>query len=444
MIIKRLLTGAIKIITLSLIILTFINSSAFASENVDYSVTISPSLTLTIPTSSIILNLDPSSRTFDSKNFTVSVGTNNKTGYKLTLSTPNDNTDLERDTSSDTTAISATIPTLDTGTYTESTFTVNKWGYKINTNTAIPSIITSDYIPFTSGNTLMERDTAVNQDQAELSFASKIDYLQPAGAYNTTLQFNIVANPLVQYMQDWAGCSVMNTGDVITLMDSRDNEEYLVGKLADGNCWMLENLRLDISDTTVQSNLDSTTTNATDTVLNYLINGGGSSPYPANGVIAKTATGGSWADSYPNPYIATQYRDVIQTAVGSAPAGKIGIFYNFCAASAGSYCYSNGTGKGSPSYDVCPKGWRLPIVNEYTTLYNSYGNVADFMLSLSTPLSGNFVENTLKLQGTNGYFWTSTFATGQIMRDLRITASTVSYGNSAGRYCGFSVRCIAK
>ena len=424
----------------------FISNPVFA-DNVDYSVTIEPSLTLTIPTSSIVLNLDPSSKTFDSKNLNVSVGTNNKTGYKLTLSTPNDNTDLERDTSGDTTAISATIPTLDTGTYTESTFTANKWGYSINSNTAIPSTVTTGFVPFVSGNTLMERDTAINHDETELSFASKIDYLQPAGAYNTILQFNIVANPLVDYMQNLN--PALCTTTPMTVVDKRDNEEYTIAKLADGNCWLLENLRLDISDPSVQAKLTSATTNADNATLGYLKNGGGSSPYPANSVIAKTASSGSWTNDYANPYIATEYKNTIQPASGSSPAGKIGIYYNFCAASAGSYCYAENLSSGNASQDICPAGWRLPAggaSGEYKALFAAYSsNVANFQAALSTPLSGDFYSGSAYNRGSYGNFWSSTRNDGSNMYYMYVSSSLVApQSGNVGRFDGFSVRCVLK
>ena len=249
-------------------------------------------------------------------------------------------------------------------------------------------------------------------------------------------------------LQNWTGCSAMSVGDTVTLIDSRDNEQYLVGKLADNNCWTLENLRLDISDATVQTKLDSTTTNATDTTLNYLINGGGSSPYPANGVIAKTASSGSWADNYANPYIATQYKNTVQPASGSAPAGIIGIYYNYCAASAGSYCYAANASSGDASQDICPAGWRMPTggaSGQYQALYTAYSsNVANFEAALSTPLSGYFLSGTAGYQGTDGYSWSSTRSGGSGMYILDVNASTVSpqYGNN--RRYGFPVRCVMK
>lgn len=52
-------------------------------------------------------------------------------------------------------------------------------------------------------------------------------------------------------LQGWKGCESMNVGDVTALTDTRDESTYAVAKYADEKCWMMENLRLDLSDTDV-------------------------------------------------------------------------------------------------------------------------------------------------------------------------------------------------
>ena len=55
--------------------------------------------------------------------------------------------------------------------------------------------------------------------------------------------------------------------------------------------------------------------------------------------------------------------------------GKIGVYYNYCAASAGTVCAVSNTI--NASVDVCPKGWRMPTGGpggEYESLYASYSN----------------------------------------------------------------------
>ena len=56
-------------------------------------------------------------------------------------------------------------------------------------------------------------------------------------------------------LQNWSGCSSLQSGAVTALTDQRDNDTYAVAKLADGNCWMIENLRLE---STAEHNSDGT------------------------------------------------------------------------------------------------------------------------------------------------------------------------------------------
>lgn len=78
-------------------------------------------------------------------------------------------------------------------------------------------------------------------------------------------------NPI--YFQDWNNCDnltpanfdneteTITGGSVIALTDKRDNQVYAVAKLADGNCWMIENLRLEASGTMGYNMNDSSITN---------------------------------------------------------------------------------------------------------------------------------------------------------------------------------------
>ncbi len=253
------------------------------------------------------------------------------------------------------------------------------------------------------------------------------------------------------YIQNFtkAMCQAQASSAAKIVIDRRDEKAYTVKKLADGNCWLLENLRLDLS-TVSLSALQGTTsapnTNATNQILTYLKNGGGTSPYPTSGVVAKTASGGSWGDSYNLPYIHTAYENTIQAASGSAPAGKIGIYYNYCAASAGSYCYASGAATGNASYDICPSGWHMPTggsSGQYQNLYTTYSsNVANFEIALNTPLSGYIsASGWPDLQGSRGLFWSPTRDTGFDMYNLYVTASATAQDRQ-NRRCGFSVRCV--
>ena len=58
--------------------------------------------------------------------------------------------------------------------------------------------------------------------------------------------------PSTGYLQTWNGCASLSEGDVIALTDNRDDSTYAVAKYADGQCWMMENLRLDLSDSDLE------------------------------------------------------------------------------------------------------------------------------------------------------------------------------------------------
>ena len=253
-------------------------------------------------------------------------------------------------------------------------------------------------------------------------------------------------------MQNWTGCSSLAQGDTEEVYDTRDNEVYLIGKLADGKCWMLDNLRLDLGNSTVLNNTTESNTNASTTTLNYLKNGGGSASdrYP----IVKI-NNVPWTSSdqnyYSTPMAISTYKDQTTTSHGEG-SGKIGVYYNYCAASAGNYCFGRGsTSAGSPSgnatEDICPKGWRMPTggsSGEYQALYTAYSSDGtSFRNALSTPRSGNFTNGSASKQGDTGYFWSSTYGSADGMYTLRVYYdSGVDLSEKLGRHYGFSVRCL--
>jgi uncharacterized protein (TIGR02145 family) len=268
-------------------------------------------------------------------------------------------------------------------------------------------------------------------------------------------------------MQEVNSCPAsLTTGQVYTIKDSRDNTEYHTAKLADGNCWMLDNLALDL--VTHKNDLSSANTNASDTTLNYLRNGGGSTSnqYATAGVSNWTSS-----YSYSAPLVNITNKDVVPTSSlyggtddpmkDKVVAGnwKVGGYYNFCAASAGSYCYGNGTDSGTSSgnatEDICPKGWRLPTSNtsgEYPALakaiYGSTGSTSDstayanYRSALRLPLSGYFYNGSAYGHGSYGGWWSSTHYTNNSMYRLYANTSDINpaYGND--RRNGSSVRCV--
>ncbi|MBQ8156578.1 hypothetical protein IJ101_02210 [Candidatus Saccharibacteria bacterium] len=237
-------------------------------------------------------------------------------------------------------------------------------------------------------------------------------------------------------------CKAVTTGQTTTLIDNRDGSTYVVGKLADGNCWFLDNLKLDL----VTVSLDNLVgkTNATDTTLGYLKNGGGTNPYTANAVSTSWSSGDS---DFKNPKINKGSIDTSVTNYGVG-SGKTGIFYNYCAASAGSYCYAVNAGKGNATEDICPAGWRLPTggtssTSEQNKLLQAYNNdLEDFRTAFSANLTGEWVNGSVSNKNKNGYYWSSTLYTTTSMYYLSLNTSTTSASDYNGRRYGDPVRCI--
>ena len=271
-------------------------------------------------------------------------------------------------------------------------------------------------------------------------------------------QFTMAGNSSITLYAVWAAYSSLPTIQSITtstcsaspmlVKDSRDYEVYTIQRLADGKCWLLDNLALDLTNTTVKNDLSASNTNASATTLNYLKNGGGttSDQYATAGVANWTSS-----YSYSAPLINTASKDTpVSYAMGQSGTGKIGLYYNYCAATAGSYCYGDGTSPGTPSgdatEDICPKGWRMPTggsSGEYQSLYTAYSSdKAAFVNALRTPLSGYFDNGSVNNQGSGGDFWSSTRNGNSFVYYLNVTTSYVYTQNSSSRIRGNPVRCV--
>ena len=235
------------------------------------------------------------------------------------------------------------------------------------------------------------------------------------------------------------------TTTATTAVDNRDNEEYLIQRLADGKCWMLDNLRLDLTNSTILNGLTTSNTHVDANSLTSLKSGNRSAgaQYASSGFV-------KWDSSSPdNVYNQAKanadYKDTTTTSYGEG-SGKIGVYYNYCAASAGSYCYDSGAGTGNAQYDLCPAGWRMPTggsSGEYRALYTAYSSDAtSFRNALSTPLSGYFDDGSAYSQGSTGYFWSSTYNDGNSMYYLFFDSSAVYPTGSDYRNSGNSLRCL--
>ncbi|TWO98591.1 hypothetical protein EUA78_01325, partial [TM7 phylum sp. oral taxon 351] len=193
-----------------------------------------------------------------------------------------------------------------------------------------------------------------------------------------------------------------------TLTDTRDNNTYTISKLADGKCWMTQNLRI----------INKTITPADSNVTsNYTI--------PASSINGFTSsdTSNAYVDSY-------------------------GGFYNWYTATAGTGTTALSTnGQNAPS-SICPKGWRLPtsgnIYSEFQTLYNNYRSSSALRSNpVNLTLSGGAFSGRRLNQDSYGNYWSSTVDSSEYAYNLYLTTSSVNPVLSRGEYQGLSVRCIA-
>lgn len=212
----------------------------------------------------------------------------------------------------------------------------------------------------------------------------------------------------IALMQDFDKSSLPNTGDTAKVVDVRDGNVYTVKKLADGNVWMTENLRL----------INKTISNADSNLL-----AGETWTIPASSI-----TGFSERNTN-NAYLDSTY----------------GGYYTFYTATAGWGTQS--VTSGNAPKDICPKGWRLPTgySGEFQTLYSNYGSSALMQGEPNFTLSGFVYNGAVDRQGLYGYYWSSTVHNAYNAYLSWLNSSTFSpQASSDNKFLGVSVRCIAK
>ena len=152
----------------------------------------------------------------------------------------------------------------------------------------------------------------------------------------------------LRYMQDVATWkNSVGDGQTTTAIDIRDDSEYTVARLADGNLWMTKNLRLNLSNADVTA---------------------GNTNHPTNNFVTAVsndpkASSHTWCNSTTAECDRIEYSDANIGNLATDGFGhtydEYGIYYNWYTATAG-----NGTFNTETYYavqgDICPSGWHLP------------------------------------------------------------------------------------
>ena len=460
---------------------TFMLSSLAHADNVVVNAEIQSVLAITAP-SNLDLNIMPSSTgALTSGEVEVNVTSNNATGYTLSMSASTDNTALTNTETSD------TINSTTNASESPNTLSANTWGWYPSSLSTNPGSSTGNYqfiaIPAVSSAATVKTTAAPStNDISTVSFGVSVDTSIPAGTYANTVVFSAIANYVQQTitisfdgngadagsmanqyidagtsqnlnpngytrtgfifsgwntepdgtgtpyadqasyqapaepssysvtlyaqweeipaMQDFTNalCQNLASSSNFTVTDLRDNNDYTV-RYINGNCWMTQNLRLAGGTT-----LNSSTSNV-------------SSSYT---IPTTDLTTGD------NSYTRGEIHDSGNTTKG--------YWYNYCAASAGTNCSSSNSS--NTTYDICPKGWRLPTYNEFS------GITGTSYISAFSPVTGGYYNNgSLYDISTYGFWWSSAAYYGSNQYGLYYRNGSLGTGNS-NKYNGFYVRCI--
>ena len=225
------------------------------------------------------------------------------------------------------------------------------------------------------------------------------------GYHNRTNGFYVRCIKETKKMQDVSSYDLRylapDHGDNVVLQDVRDSKSYQVTNI-DGTYRMTENLRF------TGTSLDPTTSNVGSvTTITY-----------------GDLTSG---DSY----------DEARIHSGSDRSGKPTVWYNYAAASAATITgYSN---MDYAAYDICPKGWRMPSVEEISSITSSS--------SVFSPVVGGRYVNGALENAYIGFWWSATAS--KINSAVRYNlfgygdgSDLVVAENNVARYAGFYVRCV--
>ena len=284
---------------------------------------------------------------------------------------------------------------------------------------------------------------------------------------------------------------------VSALTDQRDNQTYAIAKLADGSCWMIENLRLG---NTATGNTDGSLAQGYNSSFAGLANPespsrfSGSttanSIYSIDGSTNKTISGNNQSSRFPrynNANTPTNVSDrpnnptTNDASNENSDAGMYiyGNYYTWAAAIADTTAYTSSDANVA-STSICPAGWHLPMGgsksnesnNDYWSLIvtgiNGGANPANYSSSSTPYFNGateagpisnalrsypnNFVYagypyntgNSISSRGQFAYYWSSTALSADYAHALFFSSSNVRPGNlNYPKYNGRVIRCLA-
>lgn len=283
-------------------------------------------------------------------------------------------------------------------------------------------------------------------------------------------------------MQNWKGCVALAKNTQTTLIDIRDNRSYYVAKLADGNCWMTENLDLFLdknkpltsADSDVKTSWTPPTTHETNDLSWNGVNQEGEPGviYPQSYDLGDKCWKGERSWAVWSSHFDTDSKDCPKHDSSHYHSGN---YYNYAAAVAQDDTSALTENGDSVDTSICPAGWQLPSYTgdkSYLALQNviatdddspnwATGYVGDE--ALKTEGQENVPKSTINehpyyffyasswnkrllYYGFRGFFVTSAISNSTHAYTLSIWGSGGLNPSSGSEYrCeGLSVRCVAR
>ena len=345
-------------------------------------------------------------------------------------------------------------------------------------------------LPATNTTPIQTKDTSATNsanDTYILYLGAKVDSTIPSGTYTSTITISVVAEPAIlafegiETMQEMTSiiCSNADEGETARLKDARDDKLYWVTKLKDGNCWMTQNLDLDLkaseSLTSADSDISESRGSWTPTDTQDNTTGFSSSDYyntqsfdPGmyvnNNPTAWTTCNNYWSGGscsnwteVPSMTAMTEERTDGTIIDGNTYDAHYlaGNYYQWNAATAGTGGSDVFIQYQDATDSICPKGWKLPTGGNsnlesfggLTRAYSLSGSAGATALT-EAPLyfipAGYVGFGSLLYAGSNGYYWSSTAVSSNSAYDLSFNSRGVYPSNYDYRYYVQSVRCLAR
>ena len=263
----------------------------------------------------------------------------------------------------------------------------------------------------------------------------------------------------------------VNLDSVSALTDQRDGETYAIARLADGNCWMTENLRIEAEGTRGATN-EALSQGYSKSVKYGNFIGLADAEYSQFSNIA------SENSIY---YSGTkQGAAIVNIGTSDLPAWRIprynnsntknkatnptennnnmysyGNYYTWHAGIANTILYTNGNHN---TTSICPSGWGIPTGDSLSADFNALdlelGGTGEYQGNSESSnrwrkypnnfiFSGKYSGSMMDDRGYSGFYWSSTVRRELYAAYLQIQPNTLRPGIGVfDKYLGQSIRCI--